>query len=209
MSHLVRVGARSSKLSRVQVKEVEEMVPVEFETVFVETVGDKDQKTSLRALDKTDFFTHEVDQLLLQGKCDVGIHSAKDLPDPLPQGLKVIAVTKGVDRRDALVYREPLKEGALIATSSHRREENVKKMGNFTFCDIRGTILDRLKQLDEGKVDGVVIAEAALVRLGLTHVKRLYIPGETTPLQGQLAIVAREGDEVMAKLFRAVDTRDK
>ncbi len=189
---LVRVAARSSKLSRAQVKEVEELYPfLIFKTIFIETRGDLDKKQSLRTMDKTDFFTKEVDELVLNGICDLAIHSAKDLPDPIPEGLKVVAITKGVDSSDSLVIKGELKKGMVIGTSSKRREENVLLLNpNVTFVDIRGTIEERLKMWEQGKIDAVVLAEAALIRLGLTHLSRIKLPGEVAPLQGRLALVA-------------------
>lgn len=201
----IKVGARGSALSRCQVEEVQALCPeIAFEPVYVETHGDRDRTTSLRALDKTDFFTREVDQMVLEGKCRIAIHSAKDLPDPLPKGLKLIALTKGVDPSDSLVMREgeTLKEGDVVATSSERREEMVRVLyPDVRFVDIRGKIEERLEKLHRGHVDGVVLAEAALIRLGLTHLNRVRLPGETAPLQGRLAVVAREGDREMITLL--------
>ena len=183
-----------------------------FECLFAETIGDKDKKTSLRSLGKTDFFTREVDQLLLSGQCRIAIHSAKDLPDPLSKGLKLIALTSGVDPSDVLVMRSgssltSLPPQAVIATSSERREEAVKILRkDLTFIDIRGTIGERIEKLMQGKADGVVVAEAALIRLGLTHLNRVKLSGETTPFQGQLAILAREGDTEMEALFSPINT---
>lgn len=211
-SSSIIVGARSSPLSQVQVKEVLEELKrhhpdVEFTVKYTSTVGDRDLNTSLRTLGKTDFFTKEIDQMLLQGECRIGIHSAKDLPDPLPKGLKLICLTNGVDSSDSLVMREgetieSLPDGAIIATSSVRREELVSRLRmNLTFKDIRGTIGQRLSILERGEADGVVVAEAALIRLGLSHLNRVRLPGETVVGQGQLAVVAREGDTEMIDLF--------
>lgn len=186
---------------------------ISFEPLFLESTGDRDLITSLRTLNKTDFFTKEIDQLLLQGRGKIAIHSAKDLPEPLPKGLQIVALTRGVDPTDSLVMREKdtfatLPPGALIATSSERRESVVKSMrANLRFRDLRGTIHARLELLEKGEADGVVVAEAALIRLGLTHLNRLRLPGFTTPLQGQLAIISREGDTEMQKLFAPLDTR--
>jgi hydroxymethylbilane synthase len=185
----------------------------DFERHFVETTGDLDLQTSLRHLGATDFFTKEVDALVLSGCCQVGIHSAKDLPDPLAEGLKIVALTRGVDPCDVLVLREgmgldDLKEGALIATSSLRRESACQQLSDkLSFCDIRGTIEARLNQLWQAQVDGVVVAKAALIRLGL-ELNCIELPGETTPLQGKLAVVAKEGDEAMCALFQAIDSRN-
>lgn len=214
----ILVGARKSPLSQAQVQEVFEELQkyhpsVVFEPILMHTQGDVDLKTSLRELDKTNFFTKEVDEALLKGHVRVAIHSAKDLPDPLPEGLSLIALTKGKDPSDALIIPKGknlknLKVHAQIATSSKRREENVKKLRqDFTFCDIRGTIQSRIKAVEEGRVEGVVVAEAALIRLKLTHLNRVKVPGETTPLQGQLAIVARSSDQELALLFSCLDAR--
>jgi hydroxymethylbilane synthase len=184
----MRVGARNSPLSRAQVDEIRKELNLDFDVVWVETTGDKDKTTSLRAMEKTDFFTRELDEMLLQGKIDAAIHSAKDLPDPLPCGLKVAYLSRGVDPRDSLVYREPVR---VVATSSVRREEAVRKLfPDCRFVDLRGTIHERLAKL--GEVDGVVIAEAALIRLGLTHLQRIVLDAETAPLQGKLALVCKE-----------------
>lgn len=213
-------GARSSPLSRAQLEEVAEELSRfhadwKIAPLWMDTLGDKDQKTSLRSLDKTDFFTRELDELLLRGGCRIAVHSAKDLPSPIPKGLKIAAVTRGVDPADALVFRtgarlETLPAGAKIATSSQRREEMVKQLRpDLTFIDVRGTIGKRLSQLEEGKADGVVVAEAALIRLKLTHLNRMLLPGETAEGQGRLAVVAREDDQEMLALFAPLDTRER
>ena len=207
------VGARSSPLSRKQVEEAEAELRafypnVVFHPIFVETIGDKDKVTSLRSLDKTDFFTREIDEMLLRGACRIGIHSAKDLPDPLPMGLKLGALTRGIDPADVLVIREAFPEGGRVATSSERREQAVRTLfSHAQFVDIRGTIQERLDHLYNGKVDGVVIAEAALIRLGLTHLTRVRLPGETTPLQGKLAFIIREDDHELLSLLSIVSEK--
>lgn len=188
-SSKIKALARSSPLSRAQVKEIEFLIGHEFETTFLKTTGDIDLKTSLRALDKTDFFTKELDDLLLKAEASIAIHSAKDLPDPIPKGLKVIAITRGQDPRDSLVLREDeslrtLKKGAIIATSSQKREEAIRALrDDLTFCDVRGTIEDRLKGLFDKKYDGVVIAECALLRLNLRSLNRVKLYQKTAPLQ--------------------------
>lgn len=218
MSFCLTVAARSSKLSRTQTKEVlAEMLlfypELKFEEVFLQTTGDIDQQTSLRNLEKTDFFTKEIDSLILNKTCRIAIHSAKDLPDPLPKGLSIIALTKGLDSSDSLVFRKgeslaSLPLGALIATSSLRREQAVLLLRpDFKVRDLRGTIEQRLSLLDTYDADGVVVAEAALIRLGLTHLDRITIPGETTLYQGKLAIVARQDDSEMKELFQVIDSR--
>ncbi len=213
---MIDVGARGSPLSRKQVDEVYREVlalapHIQFTPHFIDTTGDKDQTTSLKFLEKTDFFTKEVDEMLLSRQCRIAIHSAKDLPDPLPDGIVIAAITRGVDPSDSLVLHEDqtfatLPSGALIACSSIRREEAIKSLRqDLRFADIRGTISQRLDQLFSRKVDGVVIAEAALIRLGLTGLNRFKIPGETVPLQGKLAVAVRKGDHEMIRLFANID----
>lgn len=214
----ITIAARNSKLSHAQVWEVFFALSVKhnvsFMPTWVETSGDKDKKTSLRNLGKTDFFTKEVDALVLASKCRIAVHSAKDLPDSIPQGLKIIALTIGQDPSDALVLREndtlsSLKSGARIGTSCLRREEIIQTLRSDLECvDIRGTIEERLAKLDGFEVDGVVMAEAALIRLQLNR-NRLRLQGDTAPLQGQLAILAREEDVEMQELFSFLDVRQE
>lgn len=213
------VAARASPLSQVQIEEVcaelkKHHPHVYFKALLIETSGDKDLMTSLRGLDKSsDFFTREIDDALLQRRCNIAIHSAKDLPDPLKEGLTIAAITQGIENGDMLVLRagsalESLPKGAIIATSSERREENIRALrGDLNFVDLRGTIGHRLEQLNSGKVDGVVIAHAALIRLGLTHLNLEPIPGPTAELQGRLAVVVRSDAHAMLKLFACIDSR--
>jgi hydroxymethylbilane synthase len=209
----IRVAARKSPLSQAQCEEIHEelsqFIPVVFEPVWIETVGDKDKTTSLRSLDKTDFFTREIDEMLLNNQCRIGIHSAKDLPVPLRHGLKMIALTQGIDSSDVLVINHTLKPGAIIATSSERREAIIlKRWPDYQCVDIRGTIGERLAILDSGKVDGVVMAKAALIRLQvLDERKWIQLEGETTPLQGKLAVIARDDDLEIEEIFKPIDTR--
>ena len=214
----ITVGARSSKLSQIQVQEVlaelqTHSPDVDFEVTQVESLGDRNLKKSLRTLGKTDFFTRDIDRMVLKKVVTVGIHSAKDLPEPLATGLRIIAITKGVDSTDSLILPEgvsleTLPANAKVASSSPRREEAVQSLRpDLTFVDVRGSVLSRIEQMKAGDFDALVVAEAALIRLGLTELNRITLPGETTPLQGQLAIVARADDRLCAELFASIDVR--
>lgn len=173
------------------------------------TTGDKDLLTSLRDMGKTDFFTKEIDEGLLAKTFDIAIHSAKDLPDPLPQGLSLVGMTESIDPRDSLVIRPgyTLKPNPIVGVSSERRETAVRQVWrDAVFRDIRGTIPGRLSLLDSGEYDAIVIAEAALIRLGLTERRRLFLPGETAQNQGRLALVSRSEDvEKFSSLFQCTD----
>ena len=209
------MGSRGSNLARKQVEEVLDLIGVDYTIVCIQTVGDRNLSCSLRSMDKTDFFTREIDQMVLQGACDVAIHAAKDLPQPLTKGLQLIALTKGIDARDSLVMREGerlenIKLGATIGSSSYRRDRAVKDLRADLRCvEIRGCIEDRLALLDKGEIDGLVVAEAALIRLGLKTRNRIFLRAETAPWQGKLAVIGRREDKEMKALFYPVDTREK
>ena len=212
------VGSRGSQLARCQVEEVQREISaihpdIRLNPVWVVTSGDKDRSTPMWRVQQTDFFTKEIDQLQLGGEVRLGIHSAKDLPSPLPQGLTVVAITTGVDQRDSFVMRpsdrlESLPSLARVGSSSKRRETAIKALrSDLVPVDIRGTIDERLALLDRGIVDALIVAEAALIRLGLTGRNRILLSHDTEPLQGKLAVVARSDDQEMADLFTEIDSR--
>ncbi|MBM3197912.1 MAG: hydroxymethylbilane synthase [Chlamydiae bacterium] len=210
----IPVAARASMLSRAQVEEVLMRLKIfypesTFMPLWLSTSGDLDLQSSLLTKEKTDFFTKEVDEAVLQGKCRVGIHSAKDLPEIPPRGLCVIAYTKCLDPHDVLVFRQgdsltSFSESFRIGTSSQRRKEFLAQhYPRAELLDIRGTIERRLFLLDTGAFDAVVMARAALLRL---HIQRdqVLLPCPTAPMQGRLAITAREEDEEMRELFACI-----
>ena len=212
---MIKVIARDSKLSQIQVKEVMDALEgVDYQTKYIQTRGDKDKTTSLMALGRCDFFTREIDEAIIRGDADVAIHSAKDLPDPLPSSLELIALTRGVDASDCLVLRDgyclgTLPEGAGIGTSSKRRIEMVHALReDLSPIDVRGTIEERLRLIEtEKNMYGIVVAKAALIRLGLTHLNMIQLSGPTAENQGKLAIVALRGRVDLQRLFEPVDAR--
>lgn len=207
---MILTGSRGSPLARAQFYEAQSSIPFLLKPIWVETIGDREQTVSLRDLNRTDFFTKELDEMLLAKQIRLAIHSAKDLPDPLPLGLSVVAMTPSIDPRDSLVLRPEeslttLLSGAKIATSSKRREDAVRKLrSDLCFVDLRGTIHQRLSKIETGDADGVVVAEAALIRLQLTHLNRIFMESETAANQGCLAIVARSEDLEMKDFFAAL-----
>lgn len=224
-SHLLGVVpcvARPSNLSKQQVLEAQRLLKhfypkLILQTVFLKSRGDLDKETSLRGLELTNFFTDVLDQALLQNEARLAVHSAKDLPSPLMSGLIVAAITPCIDSRDALVLREgldptqQLPQNLRVATSSQRRESAVRQLcQTATFQDLRGTIEERLALLQPchpAHVDGVVVAQAALIRLQLQHLPHLYLPGPTTPGQGSLALVIREDDYELLQYLQVIDSR--
>lgn len=214
----VSVAARDSALSRAQVEEVllalRRYYPdIEFSIKWIKTTGDLDQISSLLNKEKTDFFTKEVDEAVLQGECQVAIHSAKDLPDPISRDLAVIAYTKGLDPSDVLVFRKGETLNSLplfskVGTSSLRRISNLLSLReDLCSVDIRGTIEKRLALLDEGKVDALIMAKAALIRLKIVR-NIQELPGLTTPMQGRLAIISLKENLDMKKMFAVLHADD-
>lgn len=187
-----------------------------FEIKTYDTSGDKDKNTPIPAIEGSDFFTDSIEKALLDGEIDIAVHSAKDLPDKISDGLLIAAVTKSIDPYDVLISKNNLnlKElpyGAKIATSSVRRKEQLKKYRpDFQIADIRGNIEERLAKLDNSDLDGIVIAAAGLIRLGLETRITQKIAFEILkphPLQGSLAIETRKDNGEMINLVKKLDTR--
>lgn len=211
----LKVAARVSLLSQAQVKEVEEELnqyrSMMFESTFVESLGDLDLNTPLYHLSKSDFFTQKVDELVINGTCDIAIHSAKDLPEHLHPDLEVIAITKGVDSRDSFVsFKYNLDNfipGGIVGVCSIRRIEALKHIcPQAVIKSIRGTVDDRLKWLKAGAYDALILAEAGLIRLK-SDVPRTILDIETAPLQGKLAVVAKKNNQTLQDIFHPLDTR--
>lgn len=211
-----KIGTRSSPLALRQVDEIRELfraqnINVEFEVVSFLSAGDKNKQTSLMENNQDDFFTDTIDLALLNGDIDCAVHSAKDLPKTIHSGLEMIALTKGKNPADAFIGKSLLKDlpvGAKVGTSSLLRKNELKKYyPNIVTVDIRGTIEERIAKFENGLIDGVIIAAAALERLQLTDKITEILPWETVPLQGQLAVLSRKDDEALRRKFSSIDVR--
>ncbi len=211
---LLKVGTRPSRLALKQVEEVRGKLPyLEFDTIVIKTKGDKDKITPLTSVENTDFFTHEIEQALLKGEIDVAVHSAKDLEEELPEELKIAAMTKSVSQLDCLVSTEgytleTLPEGATIGTSSKNRKEGIRMFREDLITkDIRGNVDDRLEQLDRHEYDAIIVAQAALIRLGFLDRPTHVIPTSIIkphPLQGRLAIEVRKDRQDLIEIFKGI-----
>jgi hydroxymethylbilane synthase len=211
----IKIASRSSPLALAQVEEIIRDLKIRgralnYETLKFETAGDKDKSTPLTS-SRDDFFTDTIDQALLEGKADIAIHSAKDLPQNLHKGLKIFALTRGLETQDAWVSRihwQDLPPKSRVGTSSVFRQKQILQMRpDVTIVNIRGTIDERLQWLKEGKVDGIVAAACALKRLKLDERIKDIFPWEGSPLQGQLAVVGRRGEYELENLFSIIDVR--
>lgn len=185
---------------------------VVFDNRVYVTGGDMDRKTPLTESPADDFFTDRLDQALLAGEVDAAVHSAKDVPNRLREGLSLLALTRSLDETDALVAGCPLGElppASRIGTSSQlRRREILSLRPDLRLVDIRGNIEERIAMVDRGEVDGIIVATCAVKRLGLESRIAETLTYETTPLQGQLAVVGRVNDRRMRELFQPINVRD-
>jgi len=211
----VKIASRSSSLALAQIDEIIHELKAQgrvfpYEILKFETAGDKDKKTLLTKA-QDDFFTDTIDQALLEGKADIAIHSAKDLPQHLSEGLKIFALTKGLDSRDAWVspmHWKDLPRKARVGTSSVLRQKQILQLRpDLTIVEIRGSINERLQLIKKGKLDGIVVALCALKRLKLEAEIKDIFPWESMPLQGQLAVVGSIGDYELENLFAPIDVR--
>ncbi len=219
----IRVACRGSELSVIQTRGVVDLLrrlapDARFVMTECSSPGDRDRETPLTEVTNGDFFTRDLDEALLTGAVDVAVHSAKDLPESLPGGLKVAALTPAFAPWDCIVTREgarldELSVDARIGTSSVRRRWQLLHLrADVTPVEIRGNVPDRIEQLDRGDYDALVLAVAGLVRLGLEEriaqvLSTTQFPPE--PGQGALAVVIREDDLELAKLVEPLDLGDR
>ncbi len=195
------LATRSSRLALVQTEEavnaLRTVLPdAGYAISLLTSPGDRDQHTPLTdAGIPDDFFTRDLDEALLNGDADLAVHSAKDLPESMRDGLTVAALLPAREMRDALVLRKDWpahKTPLVIGASSPNREQHMRAQFPDTAINpIRGSIEQRLEQLDNGAYDAVVMAACALDRLGMSDRISVYLPYDATPRQGQLAIVTR------------------
>ena len=203
----IRIGTRGSKLALWQAHWVEaELQRHGFATQIVEigTSGDRDRQQPIAGLGFEGVFTKEIQRALLDGKIDLAVHSLKDLPTEQVEGLAFVASPKRGPFRDAFVsYKaaslDALPDGSRIGTGSIRRKAQLLNLSGtrFPIVDIRGNVETRLKKLDAGDYDAVILAEAGLVRLGLHEriasflEQPLFLPAIG---QGALGIEVRSED---------------
>jgi uroporphyrinogen III methyltransferase/synthase len=212
----VRVGTRGSPLALAQVDEVMALLkdgggPARTTVEIFQSSGDLDKKSSLRGHAADDFFTDALDRALLEKRIDIAVHSAKDLPKAMLPDLEIYAITKSLDETDAFVGRTPfaaLAPGARIGTSSELRHNALLALNpRLKPLSIRGTVQERLARFENGDFDGIIVATAALKRLGLTRYIKDIMPWDAFPLQGQLAVVGRRGDDDLRRLIAPLDAR--
>ena len=216
---LIRIATRGSMLALQQsgiIKAaLEKLWPeIRFELQIIKTTGDKITGVPLAQVGGKGLFVKEIEDALLDGSADLAVHSMKDVPAALPEGLVIAAVPEREDPRDALIIRSgktigDLCHGALIGTSSLRRSAQMRAMRpDFEVRDLRGNVETRLRKLDEGQFDAIILAAAGLKRMGWQDRVTMYMdPVEFVPAigQGALGIEARSEDNSILSLLAPLD----
>jgi hydroxymethylbilane synthase len=207
---VLRIGTRGSPLARAQATMVQAqlasahgLAAEAFELKIIRTSGDVIQDRPLAEVGGKGLFTKEIEEALIAGQVDLAVHSAKDLPTVLPDGLAIVAALPREDPRDVFISRKAktlraLAPGATVGTASLRRQALVKRLRpDLKVVSFRGNVETRLRKLDEGVVDATLLALAGLRRLGLTAAATAILDtDEFLPAVGQgiVAIEARADD---------------
>ena len=233
MTDLVRIGSRGSRLALVQAEWVRDRVAerdpgLRVEIEIINTKGDKILDAPLAKIGDKGLFTKELETALLDGRIDVAVHSAKDMPTAIPDGLEIIAFTEREDVRDVFVPNPALlegrapeagpltlddvRQGARVGTSSLRRRSQLLALRpDLDVVDIRGNVETRLRKLVEEDMTGTILAAAGLARLGRSEITGFaFAFGQMLPAvgQGALAIEAKADNPRLAELKAALDHRE-
>ena len=209
----MRLGTRGSALALAQAGHVAQLLGDDVELVVITTSGDETSRTAASSIGDKSRFVKEIEEALLAGEIDLAVHSAKDVPGVLPDGLAIVGVPAREDARDALcgvASLDDLPEGASVGTSSlRRRAQLLAARPDLVVSDLRGNVDTRLRKLSEGSHDAVVLAVAGLKRLGRSEGSPLPIQLMTpAPGQGCLALEARRDDEHATELARRLTDQE-
>lgn len=218
MTRHIRIGTRASKLARAQAEMVRAALDalnlgLTFEIVAMTTAGDRDVHKKLSDWGYKGLFTKELEDLLLTDEIDLAVHSMKDMPSELPEGLTIAGMLPRADVRDAWVSPhyanlEQVPHGATIGTSSARRAAQLlHQRPDVKVVDFRGNVETRLRKLEEGVAVATFLAAAGLIRLGLDNHIREYITPETmlpAVAQGAVGIECRSARTEIAELIARI-----
>jgi hydroxymethylbilane synthase len=217
---MLKLGTRGSKLALFQSRMVQSMLEAHqpnlvTELVIIKTQGEKMPFTPLEKLGGQGIFTRELDLALTEGRIDLAVHSCKDIPTEIREGVILAAVTEREGAEEAFISNrygsfDSLPRGALIGTGSPRRKAQIlSQRPDLKIVDLRGNVDTRLRKLDEGGMDATILACAGLMRLGLKARIREELPRDLfvpAPGQGALGVTARASDdETLSILEQAND----
>jgi hydroxymethylbilane synthase len=212
MKNRIVIGSRGSKLALIQAESVAQQLrriepSLEIEIRRIVTEGDRNQAINIEETGDIGIFVKALEESLVRGEIDLAVHSLKDLPVVQPEELSLVAVTEREDPRDALVASAPLdelKSGSRIGTSSIRRSVQLKRLRqDIETVGIRGNVDTRLRKVPNGDVDGIIVAAAAMLRLGRAKEITEFLPADKfVPAAGQgaLAIEVRQNDDSVKEL---------
>jgi hydroxymethylbilane synthase len=213
----LRIGSRGSQLALWQANHIAGLLRErghEVEIEIIQTSGDKITDVALAKVGTKGMFTKEIEEALVARRVDLAVHSLKDLPTQLPPGLELAAITEREDARDAFCSRlhsgiEKLRQHARVGTSSLRREAQLKAIRpDLNIHPLRGNVDTRLRKLEQGEYDAVILASAGLKRLGKTElIKQIISTDIMCPAAGQgaLGIEIREGDATTRRYLEFLD----
>jgi len=213
----LRIGSRGSQLALWQANHIKALLGErghQAEIEIIKTTGDKISDVALAKVGTKGMFTKEIEEALVEARIDLAVHSLKDLPTEIPPGLEIAAVTARGNPRDAFCspkYEslEDLPRGARVGTSSLRRQAQLKVLRpDLEIHPLRGNVDTRVRKLEAGEFDAIILAAAGLDRLGRTEVvKQVLPPGMMCPAAGQgaLAVETREGDVVTRQFLNFLD----
>jgi len=207
------IGSRGSQLALWQARWVQSRLAAlgqESRIAIIKTTGDRIQSAPLASVGGKGLFTKEIEDALLAREVDLAVHSLKDLPTAIPEGLQITAIPEREDPRDAMVGRRlaEIREGAKVGTSSLRRSAQLRRLRpDLVVESVRGNVDTRLRKLDEGQYEAIVLAAAGLTRLGWSdRIVEALEPEVMCPAvgQGALGIETRVGENICAALDHAV-----
>jgi len=213
----LRIGSRGSQLALWQANHISALLRArghEVKLEIIKTTGDKITDVALAKVGTKGMFTKEIEEALAEGRIDLAVHSLKDLPTEVSQGFEIAAITQREDPRDVFCSRkyksiEDLPRAARVGTSSLRRQAQLKAVRpDLDIYPLRGNVDTRLRKLEAGEYDAIILAAAGLNRLGKTELVRQVIPAEVlcpAAGQGALGIEIRAGDSVTQQHLSFLD----
>jgi hydroxymethylbilane synthase len=215
----LRIGSRGSQLALWQANHISDLLRQrghQIEIEIIKTTGDKITDVALAKVGTKGMFTKEIEEALADGRVDLAVHSLKDLPTNIPLGFEVAAITKRENPRDVFCsYRyggiDDLPQGGRVGTSSLRRQAQLRALRpDLKIHPLRGNVDTRLRKLEAGEFDAVILAAAGLNRLGKTEFVRQVIPAAImcpAAGQGALGIEIRAGDSATRQHLTFLEDR--
>lgn len=222
MKETIKIGTRSSKLALWQANYIEEELlkyfpDLKIQLKEIKTKGDHITDVALSKVGGKGLFTKEIEDALINNEVDIAVHSLKDLPTKLPDGLKISAVLKRENPCDVLISNNKVKfkeliSGSKIGTSSLRRIAQLKALRNdLEYIDLRGNLDTRIKKFESGEYDGVILAFAGVKRLGFEKlISEQFTTEQILPAvgQGTLAVETRENDPEIEKIISSINNHE-